>query len=459
MLGEEFPMTRARLMALLVLASIPLLLFARGRAGSGDGAGKWTDRYNGAGNGDDIVRAMAADGRGNVYVTGWIKGAGTGTDFATIKYDADGRRLWVRNYNGPADSSDQALAIAVDASGSAYVAGLSWTASGHSDFAVVKYGSNGKLLWTAGYDGPGGGLDKATAVAVDRAGGVLVAGWSYKEGAYGDYITVKYDDAGRRLWVRKIKEPSASNDGLAVLALDGSGNAFVTVRTLGLDASDDCLTVKYGPNGKTLWTRTYDGPGGGNDAAFALAVDGFANVHLAGWSVGADGEWDYITIKYDKDGRPLWVRRYDGPEKSNDGAFALALDGAGNVYVTGHSQGTDTSSDYATIKYSPAGKRLWTARYNGPANGYDGAAAVGIDRAGNVYVAGSSWVSESNIADYVVLKYAPDGTLRWTKRYDGPGRGLDQVEAMIVESAGRVFVTGSSSGVGTLTDFATVRFQ
>jgi hypothetical protein len=296
-------------------------------------------------------------------------------------------------------------------------------------------------------------------VAVDPSGGVYAAGWSYKGGVYGDYVTVKYDAAGRRLWVRKIHEPSASNDGIALLALDATGQACVTVRTLGLDASDDCLTVKYGSNGKTLWTRTYDGPGGGNDAAFDIAVDGAANVHLAGWSLGAGGDWDYLTIKYDKDGRPLWVRRYDGPARSNDGAFALALDGAGNVYVTGHSQGTDTSSDYATLKYSPTGKLLWTSRYNGPANGYDGAAAVGIDRAGNVYVAGSSWVSESNIADYVVLKYAPDGSPRWTRRYDGPGRGLDQVEAMIVDSAGRVFVTGSSFGLGTLTDFATVRFQ
>ncbi len=50
---------------------------------------------------------------------------------------------------------------------------------------------------------------------------------------------------------------------------------------------------------------------------------------------------------------------------------AIAVDGNGNIYVTGNSYGNGSSSDYATLKYAPDGKLLWENRYNGPGNRYD----------------------------------------------------------------------------------------
>ena len=66
----------------------------------------------------------------------------------------------------------------------------------------------------------------------------------------------------------------------------------------------------------------------------------------------------------------------------------IAIDASGNVYVTGYSIGVGTFYDYATVKYSPSGTRAWVARYNGPGNTKDRAWAIGIDGRGNVYVAG-----------------------------------------------------------------------
>jgi len=81
-----------------------------------------------------------------------------------------------------------------------------------------------------------------------------------------------------------------------------------------------------------------------------------------------------------------WVRRYNGPGNSTDYAYAIAVDGSNNVYVTGMSWDSVTIEDYATIKYYPDGDTAWVRRYGGPGNLYDWAYAIAVDGSGNVYV-------------------------------------------------------------------------
>ena len=74
----------------------------------------------------------------------------------------------------------------------------------------------------------------------------------------------------------------------------------------------------------------------------------------------------------------LWSRRYNGAGSGNDLARAITLDGAGNIYVTGESDGTSaTGVDFATIKYNSSGAPLWSRRYDGPAHGADYAKEIG----------------------------------------------------------------------------------
>jgi len=61
---------------------------------------------------------------------------------------------------------------------------------------------------------------------------------------------------------------------------------------------------------------------------------------------------NYVTIKYSSTGAQQWLQEYNGPSNGNDKATSLAIDNTGNVYVTGSSEGTGTSFDFATIKYS-----------------------------------------------------------------------------------------------------------
>ena len=100
-----------------------------------------------------------------------------------------------------------------------------------------------------------------------------------------------------------------------------------------------------------------------------------------------------------------WVARYNGPGNDYDVATSLAVDDAGNVYVTGYSYGSGTFEDYATVKYSSTGVQQWAARYNGPGNGDDIATSLAVDDAGNVYVTGYSYGSGTDL-DYATVKYS-----------------------------------------------------
>ena len=83
---------------------------------------------------------------------------------------------------------------------------------------------------------------------------------------------------------------------------------------------------------------------------------------------------------------------------------AIRVDGQGNVYVTGWSHGGDTGLNYATVKYSPDGDELWVVRYVG-GNGYDYASAMALDAAGNVYVTGRS-LGDGNRYEFATIKYS-----------------------------------------------------
>src|SRR6266498_373634 len=221
-------------------------------------------------------------------------------------------------------------------------------------------------------------------------------------------------------------------------ALKALGTTFVGAALLAIFA----LVPAYAQTvPQADWVRNYSS---GYDPAFAfayaLAVDTSGNVYVTGSSYGANGLADYATIKYRSSGETLWVQRYNGPGDNWDAATELVLDSSGNVYVTGHSYGSDFF-DYITVKYDSAGVQQWAARYN---NSYDYATDLAVDPAGSVYVTGYSY-GFGTYYDYATIKYSAAGHQRWVARYHG-GTGDDFAYDLAADASGNVYVTGETVG-------------
>jgi uncharacterized delta-60 repeat protein len=211
-----------------------------------------------------------------------------------------------------------------------------------------------------------------------------------------------------------------------------------------------------------VWSARFNGASNTFDGANAMAIDKAGNVYVTGTANRVANSPDYCTIKYNAGGDTAWVRYYNGTGNSVDAARAIAVDNAGNVYVTGSSRSGSASGtdDYFTIKYNAAGDTMWTRRYNGPGNKGDQATAIGIDDSSNVYVTGGS-DGGASAQDIFTIKYNTDGAMQWTQRQMGSTTfGFsDYGLAMAVTGSGDVHVAGYTDDVNQFWDFATIKYD
>ncbi|HEY8896649.1 MAG TPA: SBBP repeat-containing protein [Niastella sp.] len=368
---------------------------------------------------------------------------------------------WVARYNGPGNTTDEAVDVAVDAAGNVYVTGSSTGVGTFADYATIKYNSAGVQQWVARYNGPGNFFDEPADLAIDNAGNVYVTGYSGGVGGNDDYATIKYNSAGVLQWVSRYNGPGDSTDAATSLAVDDDGNVYVTGRSAGIGTVLDYATIKYNSAGAIQWVTRYNGPGNGNDRAAALVIDNdFVYVTGSSAGVGTNFDFDYATIKHNSTtGVIEWVSRYNGAGNSRDEASSLTVDDAGNVYVTGTIiSGFDPSGDpyplelfdWATIKYNSVGAVQWVSIHD--EGGDDFAASVKLDNLGNVIVTGSISNSPPRLEepdlDYGTIKYnATTGAEIWVSKY-GPPPGTDfnewRATDQAIDSDGNIYVTGQT---------------
>ncbi|MDY6834604.1 MAG: SBBP repeat-containing protein [Chloroflexota bacterium] len=395
--------------------------------------------YSG-GYGDDQGMVIATDDQGNIYVAGSSVGSSTYSDYIVIKYDDAFNEIWVQRYEGA--ETDRVYALVVDSSGDVYVTGYTEGAN-DADCLTVKYdGDDGTQLWAMTYDGSGNDADVARAMALDETGYIYIAGFTVSATTDIDYLTIKYDCSdGTQMWVRTYDNAVVSqSDEVYAIAIDSSGDVYVTGTSDGDSTSGDYATVKYSSSGVEQWVQRYDGAASEFDRARAMVVDSSGDVYVTGHTRGNDGKDDCVTVKYDTDGNEQWVQVYDGDIAKHHVGRGIAMYGDECIYIVGYGVGVDDKNDCIVIKYNSSGTEQWSARYDGDTGGdhYGDALVVGGD--GNVCVVGSG-EGVSGDSDYIAVMYDADGNDLWDMEYDGLG-GNDYAQSVAIDGEGNIYVTG-----------------
>jgi DNA-binding beta-propeller fold protein YncE len=381
-----------------------------------------------------------------------------------------GDQIWSAQFNGPQTVSDKPNSIVRSPDGSRiYVTGSSGRqrdpggiVSGTAvDYATVAYNAaTGQQLWTAGYDGPDHREDVAHSVATSPDGTrVYVSGYSEKNGGPYDFATIAYNaSTGAQLWVARYLGPDLPgfSGTVASLVVSPDGARLYVSGASYAQGQIDFGTIAYdAATGAKIWAARYDG-GGSDDTAFSLALspDG-TRVFVTGQ--GEDSLTTllrFATVAYDAaSGAQLWVAGLDGFLGADAIARSVAVSPDGTrVFVTGKIDslpGNIGAADYATAAYNAqTGAQLWAARYAGSAKGGRGATRVAVSPTGNrVYVTGTSSGLGTDL-DYATIAYdGTTGAQLWEARYNGPASLVDEASSLAVSPDGaRIYVTGSSEG-------------
>lgn len=422
-----------------LLVGLVVIFGSSGTGSAGTPSQEWVALFNGNSNGPDEVLSMAVDSSGNTYVTGRscqvVDPALTCTsmpnhyDIVTIKYAFDGNAVWIRQYGGAANYHDEPAGIAVDGSGNVYMAGTSCSkvpdlSTCERDFVVIKYDPSGEEAWVVRYNGASKTDYTATALQLDAAGNVYLAGTACDASGFSNcplsqyaLAIAKLDPTGAMVWIQEHRVRFIVEQGGPSLAVAADGSLYLAAAACITSCNGVNAVIKYDPQGVFQWFHEIKGSGNFTRPKVLVAPDG--SVYTAGGPLAGS----FLSARYSAGGTLLWSRTLT-PGFGNFFSDA-AVDASGNLYVTGSADCHGLGCYYATVKYDPEGAPLWSAEslkeeINMPS-------AIVLDGEGNAYVMGKNKPFFANSAERLAtVKYDAGGQEVWTFFSEGPIGPADQ---------------------------------
>jgi hypothetical protein len=375
------------------------------------------------------------------------------------KFDSAGANLVYSTYLG-GSNEDSSAAVAVDSAGEAYVVGATLSSDfpttpgafqtacsscgvGQPDAFVTKLNAAGSALVFSSYLG-GSNQDVAAGVAVDASGSAYITGTTNSDdfptvsplqnfcngcsNGNSDAFVAKFNPDGTSLMYSTFVGGTGLDEGHSI-AVDSSGNAYVTGLTGSNDlqtvnafqpfsgGNQDAFVIKLDPAGQGPVYFSYLG-GSGNDQGNSIAVDADGNVYVTGSTSSPDfptagtlagelrGSQSAFVTKVNQSGSALDFSIYIGGSGTDSGT-GIAVDSAGNAYLTGSTNSTDfplvsalpstspgvnqgVNGDAFVTKVNSVGSAIVFSSYLGGSD-VDAGTSIAVDSPGNAYITGNTF--------------------------------------------------------------------
>jgi uncharacterized delta-60 repeat protein len=421
--------------------------------------------------------------------------ASTGNDFALARYNTDGTLDAAGFGTGGkvttdfAGGSDQAFALVIQTGGKIVAAGVASNGATGNDFALARYSSAGVLDTTFGSSGKvltdfAGGNDQVFAMATQPSDSkIVVAGVAFNGISGNDYALARYSsdgaiDTGFGSSGKVTTDFPGGNDIARAIVIQPSGKIVVVGGNnndfaLARFNTDGSLDTSFGTSGKVITDFS-----GGNDQAFAVALDSLGRIVVAGSASSAGTGIDFALARYDSNGNLDATFGTGGKVTTavsmggeSDQAFAVAIGSGDKIVAAGVASVGATGNDFALVRYNSdgtldatfgSGGKVTTAFSAG--NGDDRAFAVAIQGDGKIVAAGAANNSMTG-SDFALARYnAADGSL--DSSYGSGGKVMtdfagstDQALAIAIQASGKVIAVGRAGNGATGNDFALARYN
>ena len=367
----------------------------------------WTADYASPGNVRDRCYSVAVDPDGNVAAIGHVTVDGQGQNLWVRQYDPDGEPMWTWVLDGDGNADEEGWSIVADPAGGFLVGGYVATATAETDAWMGKLGSDGILVWEAQFDGGESYLDQTREAIFTDDGDVLAIGlatndrdaetdlwfqrrspdgqairWTQFRPGYGDnaqdrahgvarvaggYVGVGFkqtvestqhfwieyfDEQGNEIWSDEGRDEGVESVWTSVAATP-EGDVLLAGWRQSAAGDTDMWLQRRGLSGEIEWDETVASPGGDDDKANKIIVDGQGGFLVGGEMGAGAGSTDAWIRRYAPDRGEVWTVSYSGPAGDRDTTWGLALAPDGSVYACGYQSTPTTEWDLWVRRFTP----------------------------------------------------------------------------------------------------------